>query len=208
MVKFVATTSLFKYTWEQVAISFWQRYPNPNSKHVLTEDVISRQIDGDKIISKRMLTKTNKIPKWGEKLVGQNKNVLIVEESVVDMSQKTVTTYTRNLGLQKIMSIEEKCVYKINPENPAWTICERTAFVSSCVFGVAGALEVFGAKRFQSNAKKATQGLDFVLTSLFRSDHLKDHPLLVSTKIKDTARKAAEMAKSKAPPILSRASST
>ncbi|KAH9487916.1 PRELI domain-containing protein 1, mitochondrial [Bulinus truncatus] len=208
MVKFVATTSLFKYTWEQVAIGLWQRYPNPNSKHVLTEDVISRHIDGNRIISRRMLTKTNKIPKWGERLVGQNKHVLIVEESVVDASDKSVTTYTRNLGLQKIMSIEEKCVYKVSPENPLWTTCERTAFVSSNVFGVAGALEAFGAKRFQNNARKATQGFDFVLTSLFKADHLKDHPLLVSNKIKETARKAAEIAKSKAPPMLSRASSS
>ncbi|CAL1544977.1 unnamed protein product [Lymnaea stagnalis] len=206
MVKFIATTSLFKYTWEQVAIGLWQRYPNPNSKHVLTEDVLSRSIEGSRIISLRMLTKTNKIPKWGERIVGRDKNVLIVEESVVDANEKTVTTYTRNIGLQKFMSIEEKCVYRVSSENPSWTTCERTAWVSSSFYGVGRGLEAFGAKRFHSNAHKATQGFDYVLTSLFKADHLKDHPLLVSSKIKDTARKAAEMAKSKAAPLLPRTS--
>ncbi|XP_059159993.1 PRELI domain-containing protein 1, mitochondrial-like [Physella acuta] len=205
MVKFIATSSLFKYTWEQVAIGIWQRYPNPNSKHVLTEDVISRHIEGDKLISRRVLTKTNKIPKWGERFVGRDRNVLIVEESIVDASEKTITTYTHNIGLQKIMSIEEKCVYKVSAENPSWTICERTAWVSSKLYGLVSALEAFGAKRFCTNAQKASLGFDYVLTSLFRADHLKDHPLTAGSKIKETARKAAEIAKSKAAPILPRA---
>lgn len=73
------------------------------SKHVLTEDVLSRRIEGQKLVSLRILTKTNKIPKWGERFVGHNKNILIIEESVVDPKEKTFTTYTRNVGLQKVM---------------------------------------------------------------------------------------------------------
>lgn len=104
-----------------------------------------------------------------------------------------------------LQSIEEKCVYKVSAENPSWTICERTAWVSSKLYGLVSALEAFSAKRFCSNAQKASLGFDYVLTSLFRADHLKDHPLTAGSKIKETARKAAEIAKSKAAPILPRA---
>ncbi|CAG5131686.1 unnamed protein product, partial [Candidula unifasciata] len=103
MVKFMTASSVFKFTWDQVASGMWQRYPNPNSKHVLTEDVLSRRIEDQKLVSLRILTKTNKIPKWGERFVGQNKNILIIEESVVDPKEKTFTTYTRNVGLQKVL---------------------------------------------------------------------------------------------------------
>ena len=51
-------------------------------------------------------------------------------------------------------------------------------------------------------------GFDYVLTSLFGQDKLKDHPLTMKDKIKDTARKAADMAKSKAGPMITRASTS
>lgn len=101
-------------------------------------------------------------------------------------------------------NVEEKCVYKVSSENPSWTLCEKSAWVSSPLFGVGGAIEMFGIKRFRNNAVKAAQGFDFVLTRLFRTDHLKLHPLLTSSMIKETTRKAAEIAKSKTT-MLSRA---
>jgi hypothetical protein len=197
MVKFMTASNVFKFNWDQVAAGLWQRYPNPNSKHVLTEDVVTRRIDGQKLVSVRILTKTNKIPKWGERFVGQNKDILIIEESVVDPKEKTITTYTRNVGLQKVMSVEEKCVYRVSTENPSWTVCEKSAWVSSALFGVGSAVEMFGLQRFRNNALKAAQGFDYILTHLYRADHLKQHPLLTSNKIKETTRKAAEIAKSK-----------
>ncbi|KAK3744409.1 hypothetical protein RRG08_019702 [Elysia crispata] len=210
MVKYYTTTSLFKYTWEQVATGLWQRYPNPNSKHVLTEDVLSRYMEDNKLICRRLLTKTNKVPKWGEVLVGRDSQILIIEESVVDPVQKTLTTYTRNIGLQRIMGIEEKCIYKVNPQNSSWTDCERSAWITTrrLPFGFNNAVESFGLNRFKSNALKASLGFDYVLTSLFGQDKLKDHPLTMKDKIKDTARKAADMAKSKAGPMITRASTS
>lgn len=108
------------------------------------------------------------------------------------------------LSLFLFQSVEEKCVYKVSSENPAWTVCERSAWISSTLFGVGGAIEMFGVKRFRNNSTKAAEGFDYVLTNLFKVDHLKQHPLLTSSKIKETTRKAAEIAKSKAT-MLSRA---
>ena len=31
-------------SWEQVFQSLWQRYPNPYSKHVLSEDIVDRWV--------------------------------------------------------------------------------------------------------------------------------------------------------------------
>lgn len=73
-----------------------------SSSHVLSEDTISREVRGDKLFTKRLLTKTNRMPKWGERLVTKN-TVKIVEESICDPKEKVLVTYTRNLGYARIM---------------------------------------------------------------------------------------------------------
>lgn len=72
------------------------------SKHVLSEDTVSREIRGTQLFTKRLLTKTNRVPKWGERFIS-TPIVKIVEESIVDPKQKTLVTYTRNLGYNKVM---------------------------------------------------------------------------------------------------------
>jgi len=208
MVNFTVSSSLFKYSWDQVAIALWQRYPNPNSKHVLTEDVISRHVEGNKLITKRLLTKTNKIPKWGEKLIGGSKSIHLIEESVVDLDDSTFKTYTRNISLQNIMTIEEKCIYKTNPEDGSSTVCERSAFFSSpLVWYIKKPIELFTVKRFRKNGDKASLGLDFVLNSIYNPDSLKTHPLFsAANSLKETARKAGEMAKETAKDTAQKAS--
>lgn len=70
--------------------------------HVLTEDTIDRQVKNGKLHSKRLLSKTNNVPKWGERFIN-TKSVKIVEESIVDPKEKTLTTYTRNIAFTKVM---------------------------------------------------------------------------------------------------------
>lgn len=72
------------------------------SNHVLSEDTIERSIRDGKLYTKRLLTKTNKLPKWGERLYNV-KAVKIVEESICDPVEKTLTTYTRNIAFTKVM---------------------------------------------------------------------------------------------------------
>lgn len=206
MVNFTSISSVFQYSWDQVAVGLWHRYPNPNSKHVLTEDVISRRIEGNKLVTKRLITKTNKIPKWGEKLIGGDRRVHLIEESVVDLDSRTFTTYTRNITLQSIMTIEEKCVYKNDPENTSSTICNRSGFFTSPLsFYLRKPIEIFTMKRFRKNGDKASLGLDFVLSSLFKPDEIKNHPLFsnasasLKEKAKEKARKVAVMVHSKVP---------
>ncbi len=38
----------------------------------------------------------------------------------MDAVGKTFTTYTRNISFTKLMSVEEKCVYYVSPENEDW----------------------------------------------------------------------------------------
>lgn len=199
MVKFFQQTTTFNYSWDQVAQGFWRRYPNPNSKHVLTEDTVERNITPDgQLVTKRLLSKTNSIPKWAERFV-QKAQVNIIEESIVDPKTKTLTTFTRNLGYTKVLSVTEKVVYKESPENPGKTMVQRTAVFDSQVRGFSRAICAFGYERFKKNCSKMVGGFEYVLSGMFPNNN---GPVITTTtvtsKLKDAAKNASELAKAKA----------
>lgn len=68
----------------------------------MSEDVLHREVKDNKLHSIRLFTKTNKLPKWGERFMN-SKDVQIVEESILDPLQKTLVTYTRNVGFTNVM---------------------------------------------------------------------------------------------------------
>ncbi len=174
MGKFYETSSLFNYSWDQLAKAFWRRYPNPHSGHVLSEDTLCREIRGNELYSKRLLTKTNRLPKWGEHFV-KSRETSVVEESLVNPETKTITTYTRNIGYTTIMSVVEKVVYAPDPENPNKTVAKREAWIESNLYGFRRAIESFGVKRFKKNCIKAAEGFNVVLASLYATVQNKDN---------------------------------
>lgn len=202
MVKYYESQTVFHFSWDQVVQGFWKRYPNPESSHVLSEDTIAREVKEKKLFSKRLLTKTNRVPKWGERFVG-SPVVRIVEESIVDPQSKTLVTYTRNLGYTKVMSLIEKVVYRPSDENPEWTIAERSAWVDSKVMGFGLAIQAFGVERFKKNCSKTVKGFNYVLSTMFpmppsAMPQLTDPVTQAQAKLKGAAKKASELAKAKA----------
>ncbi|XP_054167251.1 PRELI domain-containing protein 1, mitochondrial-like [Oppia nitens] len=215
-MRYYETSHTFRYNWEQVSKAFWCRYPNPFSSHVLTEDVVQRKVDeSGKLLTKRLISKTNSAPKWTERFLS-SKLVFIIEESILDPKCKTLTTYTRNIGLKHLMTLEEKVTYKSSDDDKEWTVAERKAWIDSNVFGLSAAVQRFGLERFKKNVSKTCQGFNFVLNTLYgnlNADQLvptfdnrlnQIHPLL-KEKLKEKALKAHEfaaVAKSKAVPIV------
>lgn len=64
--------------------------------------MLHREVIEKKLHSIRLFTKTNKLPKWGERFIN-SKDVKIVEESILDPTKKTLVTYTRNVGYANVM---------------------------------------------------------------------------------------------------------
>lgn len=96
-----------------------------------------------------------------------------------------------------LQSVEEKCVYRVNPENSKWTVCEKSAWISSSVFGFGAAIQAFGLDRFKKNAMKASRGYEYVLEKLFTPVlHQQPHN---ADNLKEKAIKVAQAAKANAP---------
>ncbi|XP_067838511.1 PRELI domain-containing protein 1, mitochondrial-like [Heptranchias perlo] len=201
MVKYFFDLTTLKSSWDQVASAVWQRYPNPFSKHVLTEDVIYREVTSDnKLFSRRLFTKTNRLPRWGEMIFPTNlsQSVFVIEDSIVDLQNRTFTTLTWNVNHTRLMLVEEKCIYHTNQENPTWTQVQREAWVTSNVFGFSRAIQEFGLARFKRNQIKATEGFEYILANLqgeLPNKTLKETAKGATEKAKETALAATEKAK-------------
>ncbi|XP_055780103.1 PRELI domain-containing protein 1, mitochondrial-like [Salvelinus fontinalis] len=125
MVKYFSNDVDIRTTWDHVVSAFWQRYPNPFSTHVLTEDVVFREVTADQqLLSRRLLTKTNRMPRWAEFLFPSNlsRSVYIVEDSVVDPVTKSLTTYTWNLNHTTLMVryTPTYAPFRIGPYTKKW----------------------------------------------------------------------------------------
>lgn len=203
------STAIFQYNWEQVVTGFWLRYPNPFSAHVLSEDVIQRYVTEDGLlVTKKLLTKTSRVPKWGERFVQGPANVFVLEESIVDPQTQTLVTYTRNLGFTKIMTVDEKCWYRPYPEDTARTELARIACIESHIFGFAKAIQTFGIERYKRNTTKTEEGLVHTLARLYlnssgttsdRTGSITRMSTLTgrAETIRETARKATDVARLK-----------
>ncbi|XP_030207214.1 PRELI domain-containing protein 1, mitochondrial isoform X1 [Gadus morhua] len=137
MVKYFSNNTDIQNAWEHVVSAFWRRYPNPFSTHVLTEDVVYREVTADhKLLSRRLLTKTNRLPRWAEKVFPTHlaRSVYIVEDSIVDPLTRSLTTFTWNLNHTTLMAVEERCVFKESALQPATTSVKREAWISSGIW--------------------------------------------------------------------------
>ncbi|XP_061685047.1 PRELI domain-containing protein 1, mitochondrial-like isoform X2 [Syngnathoides biaculeatus] len=169
MVKYFTSRSDINSAWDHVVSAFWQRYPNPFSTHVLTEDVVYREVTADhRLLSRRLLTKTNRLPRWAERFfpAGMSRSVYIVEDSIVDPAGRSLTTYTWNLNHTTLMSVEERCVFRDSGEQPGVTQLKREAWISSGIYGFSRPIQEFGLARFKSNQAKAMKGLEYALSNL------------------------------------------
>ncbi|XP_056455908.1 PRELI domain containing 1a isoform X2 [Gadus chalcogrammus] len=169
MVKYFCCAGLLKCTWDQACVAYWQRYPNPYSNHVLTEDIIFREVTPSNcLISRRLMTKTSRAPRWMERYLPKHMSSLayVIEDSIVDPQKRTMTTLTWNITHARLMSVEERCVYGINSENSNWTEIKREAWISSKVYGLSRAIQEFGLARFKTSATKTMKGFEYILAKM------------------------------------------
>lgn len=209
-MKYCRLEDVIQFTWDQVVAAFWQRYPNPYSTHVISEDVIDRRVEGSVLKTKRVLFKTNRVPQWAERFVGGKKTICILEESIIDLTTQSIVTYTRNIGSQKIMSVAEKCFYSKNPDGQNTTLLVRQVWSTSGVFGFSNVIATFGIQRFRKNAHKAMLGFNHVLQSIYCPEQLATdkNKNKMKQKVSDIAKQSAEKAKAKIPRLIQTSCST
>ncbi|KAL1777806.1 PRELI domain-containing protein 1, mitochondrial [Sigmodon hispidus] len=140
------------------------------------------------------------MPRWAERLFPANvaHSVYILEDSIVDPQNQTMTTFTWNINHVRLTVVEERCVYCVNSDNSGWTQIHQEAWVSSSLFGVSRAVQEFGLAQFKSNVTKMVKGFEYILAKLqgeAPSKTLAETAEEAKEKAKETAMAATEKAK-------------
>ena len=190
-------TNFLQCSWKTALCAFWVKYPNQYSDHVLSEDVLHRTIFSDgKLYSRRLLTKTNHLPSWGNAIFKSHlkRVVCIVEESVVDPGNQTMKVYTWNTVYTNMMDVQERTT--ITPSGSDKTMVFKEGWVDSSLIGVRSVLKTFGSSRWKSNAKKAFLGYQDIINEKFKSGIISnDSKIHLICDVKDKAKiKAIELA--------------
>lgn len=101
-------------------------------------------------------------------------------------------------------------MYTQSKEDPSKTVADRSAWIDSQLYGLSRPIQAFGFERFKKNCVKAEKGFHHVLNMMFPGHEL---PVLVSPhkhfdlseqkeKLRESAKRATEIAKSKARPVV------
>jgi hypothetical protein len=98
--------------WPIVSLAFFLRYPNPYAGHVLSCDVVSRELTPTGTLrTTRLILKHGALPQWARKLISRAES-WVVEESEVDPYGQVVRCTTRNLDHVKVMRVEETQTFR------------------------------------------------------------------------------------------------
>ena len=162
-----SSANLFHRQWEQVVSALWIRYPNPLSKHVLSDDTLSRKVMNGKLVTTRLISKTTKVPDWASRIVGGRRVGYIVEESVMDPVSRHMVTYSRTISMPWVLQVIEKSIYSTSSDNRNVTGVYKDAWFSSQMYGLSGFVQSFSCRKYVKNVERSEKGLQYVLETKF-----------------------------------------
>lgn len=152
----------FDVSFKQLCHAILNRYPNPFSNHVLTEDIIERVLINGVLITKKIISKCGTLPKWSLKFFHGNL-AYVIEESRIDLKTKTIQTFSYNLNHKSIIYGEENMLFKPIPNSTSSSTyeCVRHATCKSKAKALSSAIEYSAMKLFKMHATKTIKGIQF-----------------------------------------------
>jgi len=157
-------TQSFQYDdpWPIVSLAFFLRYPNPYAAHVLSCDVVARELTpAGALRTTRLILKRGALPRWARSLIGRAES-WVVEESEVDPLGKVVRCTTRNLDHVKVMRVQETQTFRQLPNGKTMQVTEAS-IVSRLGWGLTKQIENHGLARFKRNVQRSREGVSVIL---------------------------------------------
>lgn len=165
------TQRSYDHSWANVTLAIWTKYPNPFASHVLTVDVIDRQINNNIITTTRLFTKKGRLPSWAKAF--KVSEAYILEVSTVNRETKVMTVQTRNLSHSKLLLVEETQTITELDES-ATNVGIKVRIVSNTSFvPIRRRIEDWGLSRFRKSTLNSSKGLDYVLLNIKRDGLLR-----------------------------------
>ncbi|TFK76752.1 MSF1-domain-containing protein [Pluteus cervinus] len=168
-MKFFSQSFLYDDPWSIVSLAFFLRYPNPYAAHVVSCDVISRDLTpSGTLLTTRLILKRGALPRWAPKGIISRAESWVVEESEVDPHGKTVRCRTKNLDHVKVMKVEEWVEFRETQEGKTLQTTEAR-ILSGIGWGLTKKIESHGLSRFKANVQRSREGVSLILSMLRQS---------------------------------------
>ncbi|KAJ3102178.1 hypothetical protein HDU97_000739 [Phlyctochytrium planicorne] len=113
--KLFEATQFFDYSWSTVTAANWRKYPNELSSHVLSVDILSREVDSETGIlrTERLLCCRQNVPSILKNLGLPIPEVAYFREiSELDPERKEYTAKSVNLSMRSIMTVHETVIFR------------------------------------------------------------------------------------------------
>lgn len=170
-MKIFSSTHQFNYIWEQVTAANWQKYPNELSSHVVSVDILNREIDEKRQVLKteRLIACKQPIPKWISKIIGGEDCSYVRELSEVDLVSRKLIMKSANMTMSHLLLVNETVTYSPEPGLPMSKTrfnqeAEITAFTPFST--LANKIEDWSLERFGHNASTGKKAFEGVLQAL------------------------------------------
>ncbi|KAI0035244.1 PRELI-like family-domain-containing protein [Vararia minispora EC-137] len=161
-MRFFTQSFLYDDPWPIVSLAFFLRYPNPYAGHVLSCDVVSRELTAAGTLrTTRLILKRGALPGWARKLISRAES-WVIEESEVDPYGQVVRCQTRNLDHVKVMRVEETQTFRQLPSGKTLQVTEAS-IVSRFGWGLTKQIESHGLARFKRNVQRSREGVSVIL---------------------------------------------
>ncbi|KAH9824088.1 PRELI-like family-domain-containing protein [Melampsora americana] len=174
---------IFPFSFRDVALGIWHKYPNHLSEHIRSVDVLDRSFLPDGTLrTERLITIRQSAPRWIMKLVGGAEEQFVREVIFSKPaglsgfgSPAMILMGSVNLSMSSIMICKEKIRYEPSPNNPKQTIFKQIAEMEAQGRLAAGQtwqaigkqIESWGRDRFANNAATGREGFTSVLNARF-----------------------------------------
>ncbi|KAF8528031.1 MSF1-domain-containing protein [Hysterangium stoloniferum] len=154
--------------WATVALAYFLRYPNPHASHIISCDVISRNLTSEGTMkTSRLILKRGILPKWAPRGIISRAESWVIEESEVDPEGKTVQCVTRNLDHVKVLQVIESVA--LTDAGGRTVQRSEARVISRFGWGLARRIESLGVNRFKSHLEKSREGISLVLRLIHES---------------------------------------
>lgn len=167
-MKIWTTEHVFNHSWETVATSQWQKYPNPHNTAVLGTDVLERSVDKNGVLhSHRIITSDWGLAQWVQNLIGANRECYAHEYSTVDPKQRHMELHSVNLTFCSFVSMRERMSYVPHPEDPEnKTILKQETIVTVQGVPLTSYMESLIVNTVSNNSSKGRNAIEHVVEKL------------------------------------------
>ncbi|KAJ1569040.1 hypothetical protein HK096_004436, partial [Nowakowskiella sp. JEL0078] len=125
----------FDHPWDTITIANYRKYPNAMSSHVLSVDILSREVDPTTglLVTERLLCCKQSVPPIVNRLFDSRVSDVAYfrEISVLDPTTRKYIARSTNLSLRNILTVEETCTFEADPLE-----ADKTVFTQRAAFSV------------------------------------------------------------------------